>query len=183
MYISNLTNPTNVSKPVYLLILLLIASALSPLLLSSDSLNKLDRSDSTKNNPTGEIEIDFNRTHTGWNESILVTFTLTNLSSSFGYSIEWGICEGNVNTQNSNQQYQQGNNPTSNQFLKTIVGTSREGKGLEIACAQLCGITHYRMRGYLTVDTEEEYSDWLASEAEYLDFGDDEDEWGDDEDW
>jgi cytochrome c oxidase subunit 2 len=72
---------------------------------------------------------------------------------------------------------------TSNQFLKTMVGTSREGKGLEIACAQLCGITHYRMRGYLTVDTEEEYNDWLASEAEYLDFGDDDDEWGDDEDW
>ena len=52
-----------------------------------------------------------------------------------------------------------------------------------IACAQLCGITHYRMRGYLTVDTEDEYNDWLASEAEYLDFGDDDgDDWGDD-DW
>ena len=72
---------------------------------------------------------------------------------------------------------------TSDDFLKTVVGTPREGKGLEIACAQLCGITHYRMRGYLTVDTEEQYNDWLASEAEYLDFGDDEDEWGDDEDW
>ncbi|MDB9871423.1 hypothetical protein OAC64_00735, partial [bacterium] len=60
---------------------------------------------------------------------------------------------------------------TSNEFLESVKGTPREGKGLEIACAQLCGITHYRMRGYLTVDTEEEYSDWLASEAEYLDFG------------
>ena len=39
------------------------------------------------------------------------------------------------------------------------------------------------MKGYLTVDTEKEYNDWLASEAEYLDFGDDEDDdWGDD-DW
>ena len=73
---------------------------------------------------------------------------------------------------------------TSDDFLKTVVGTHREGKGLEIACAQLCGITHYRMRGYLTVDTEEQYNDWLASEAEYLDFDDEEDEWGDDdEDW
>ena len=72
---------------------------------------------------------------------------------------------------------------TSDEFLKTMVGTPREGKGLEISCAQLCGITHYRMRGYLTIDTEEEYNVWLASEAEYLDFGDDEDEWGDDEDW
>ena len=72
---------------------------------------------------------------------------------------------------------------TSDEFLESVKGTHREGKGLEIACAQLCGITHYRMRGYLTVDTEEEYNDWLASEAEYLDFGDEEDEWGDDEDW
>ena len=72
---------------------------------------------------------------------------------------------------------------TSDEFLESVKGTPREGKGLEIACAQLCGITHYRMRGYLTVDTEEQYSDWLASEAEYLDFGDEEDEWGDDEDW
>jgi len=72
---------------------------------------------------------------------------------------------------------------TSDEFLKTVVGTPREGKGLEIACAQLCGLTHYRMRGYLTIDSEEEYNAWLASEAEYLDFDDDEDEWGDDEDW
>ena len=72
---------------------------------------------------------------------------------------------------------------TSEEFLESVKGTPREGKGLEIACAQLCGITHYRMRGYLTVDTEDEYNDWLASEAEYLDFGDDDDdEWGDD-DW
>ena len=34
-----------------------------------------------------------------------------------------------------------------------------------------------------TIDTEEEYNEWLASEAEYLDFGDDEDDWGDDDDW
>ena len=72
---------------------------------------------------------------------------------------------------------------TSKDFLDKLVGTARQGMGYEIACAQLCGITHYRMRGYLTVDTEDEYNDWLASEAEYLDFGDDDgDDWGDD-DW
>ena len=27
----------------------------------------------------------------------------------------------------------------------------------EIACAQLCGLGHYRMKGYLTIDTEEQY--------------------------
>ena len=32
---------------------------------------------------------------------------------------------------------------TSKDFLESVKGTPREGKGLEIACAQLCGITHY----------------------------------------
>lgn len=35
----------------------------------------------------------------------------------------------------------------------------------EIACAQLCGIGHYRMRGYLTVHTPDDYADWLARTA------------------
>ena len=72
---------------------------------------------------------------------------------------------------------------TSDQFLKKMVGTPREGKGLEISCAQLCGLGHYRMRGYLTVDTEEEYDDWLNLQAEYLLEENEEDEWGDEEDW
>lgn len=35
----------------------------------------------------------------------------------------------------------------------------------EIACAQLCGLGHYRMIGYLTVETQEEFEAWLASKA------------------
>lgn len=35
----------------------------------------------------------------------------------------------------------------------------------EIACAQLCGLGHYRMKGYLTIDTQEEFAAWLAKEA------------------
>jgi len=88
--------PNGATRLVYLLILLMLASALAPLLMNSDSLEKVKRADSSKNNPTGIIEIEFNRSHVGWNESILVTFTLTNLSASFGYTIEWSICEGNV---------------------------------------------------------------------------------------
>ena len=79
---------------------------------------------------------------------------------------------------------------TSEEFLKTAVGTKREGKSLEIACAQLCGLGHYRMKGYLTIHEEEDYVAWLAEQAEYLeeesgdDWGDGEDgdDWGDD-DW
>lgn len=36
----------------------------------------------------------------------------------------------------------------------------------EITCAQLCGLGHYRMRGYYTIQTEEEYAAWLKTQAE-----------------
>ena len=77
---------------------------------------------------------------------------------------------------------------TSEEFLKTTVGTKREGKGLEIACAQLCGLGHYRMKGYVTIHEEDNYQAWLDEQAAYLeeedgdDWGDDGDDWGDD-DW
>ena len=64
---------------------------------------------------------------------------------------------------------------TSNEFLQKIKGTLREGKGYEIACAQLCGNSHYRMRGYVTIDTQEEYDRWLAEQAEYIEEEDDDD--------
>lgn len=72
---------------------------------------------------------------------------------------------------------------TSEDFLKTTIGTKREGKGLEIACAQLCGLGHYRMKGYVTIHEEEDYQTWLDEQAEYLEEeSDDGDDWGDD-DW
>ncbi len=38
----------------------------------------------------------------------------------------------------------------------------------EIACAQLCGLGHYRMRGYLSVDTQEAYDAWMKDQASQL---------------
>ena len=38
----------------------------------------------------------------------------------------------------------------------------------EIACAQLCGLGHARMRGFLTVHTQESYDTWMAAEQEKL---------------
>jgi len=35
----------------------------------------------------------------------------------------------------------------------------------EISCVQLCGIGHYQMRGFLTVDTPENYERWLKEQA------------------
>jgi cytochrome c oxidase subunit 2 len=37
----------------------------------------------------------------------------------------------------------------------------------EIACAQLCGLGHYRMRGFVVVQTEDEFKAWLAEQASY----------------
>ena len=35
----------------------------------------------------------------------------------------------------------------------------------EIACAQLCGLGHYRMKGFLTIHSQEEYDKWLSEQA------------------
>ena len=75
---------------------------------------------------------------------------------------------------------------TTEEFLETIEGTARDTlpeieKGFQIACAQLCGLGHYRMKGYLTVHDEAGFQDWLADQAEYLEEEGD-DDW-DDDDW
>jgi cytochrome c oxidase subunit 2 len=42
----------------------------------------------------------------------------------------------------------------------------------EIACAQLCGLGHYRMRGFITVLTGDEFQKWVtAEEAKVKDQG------------
>lgn len=38
----------------------------------------------------------------------------------------------------------------------------------EIACAQLCGLGHYRMKGYLNIDTEEQYKAWMQDQEDSL---------------
>lgn len=35
----------------------------------------------------------------------------------------------------------------------------------EIACAELCGLGHYRMKGFITVETPEDLEKWLATQA------------------
>ena len=48
--------------------------------------------------------------------------------------------------------------PTHTQFVPT-----REGE-YEIACAELCGLGHYKMRGTVIVMSQDEYDKWLASQ-------------------
>jgi cytochrome c oxidase subunit 2 len=44
------------------------------------------------------------------------------------------------------------------------VNAVKEGQ-LEIACAELCGLGHYRMRGFLTLESPEAFQTWLATQT------------------
>ena len=49
----------------------------------------------------------------------------------------------------------------------------------EIGCSQLCGLGHYRMRGFATIHTQEDYDAWMAEEQSYLsESGEEDDFWG-----
>ena len=48
------------------------------------------------------------------------------------------------------------------QFTPTIAGR------YEIACAELCGAAHYRMRGRVIVHTPDEYAAWLSSQVGFF---------------
>ncbi len=47
-------------------------------------------------------------------------------------------------------------------FTPTVIGN------YEIACAQLCGIGHYRMRGYINIQSADDYAKWLAEQEAEL---------------
>jgi cytochrome c oxidase subunit 2 len=38
----------------------------------------------------------------------------------------------------------------------------------EISCSQLCGLGHFRMRGFLTVQTAEDYQKWMSDQLKEL---------------
>ncbi len=38
----------------------------------------------------------------------------------------------------------------------------------DIACSQLCGLGHFRMKGVITVESEADYRRFLAAEAALL---------------
>ena len=48
----------------------------------------------------------------------------------------------------------------------------------EVGCSQLCGLGHYRMRGFATIHTQEAYDAWMAEEQSYLTDEPADDFWG-----
>lgn len=53
----------------------------------------------------------------------------------------------------------------------------QDGYNYEISCAQLCGIGHYRMRGFMTIHTQEGFQQWLT-DREFDEEESDADFWG-----
>lgn len=47
----------------------------------------------------------------------------------------------------------------------------------EIVCSQLCGLGHYKMRGFYTVHTQEDFERWLEEQAKLLEEGGQEEVW------
>lgn len=50
----------------------------------------------------------------------------------------------------------------------TFPGCAAEKTCWEIACAQLCGLGHYRMRGFYTVHEESGFESWLAAQDPFV---------------
>jgi cytochrome c oxidase subunit 2 len=57
---------------------------------------------------------------------------------------------------------------------------AKETGNFEFACAELCGNSHFKMKGYLTVESKDEFDNWIASQEPEVS-EDDEDDWGDED--
>jgi len=62
------------------------------------------------------------------------------------------------------------NSDTAAKLVENGIAAVRVGPRYpaEIACAQLCGLGHYRMKGYLSIDTEEQYEAWVKDQEDSL---------------
>jgi len=53
-------------------------------------------------------------------------------------------------------------------LLASVWFTPTTSGQFDIACSQLCGMAHYRMRGVLTVQSDADYRKFLAEETALL---------------
>jgi cytochrome c oxidase subunit II len=53
-------------------------------------------------------------------------------------------------------------------FVQPVWFTPTQTGRWEVACSQLCGLAHYRMKAFYTIHTPETYAAWLKEEAEFL---------------
>ena len=50
--------------------------------------------------------------------------------------------------------------------------TNGARENFEIVCSQLCGLSHYRMRGFVVVESEEAFAAWKEERLQYMDWDD-----------
>ena len=129
-----------------------------PKLLTADNLIGLDRSD-----PAGKDDIvTSNQLVLPVNRPVLIHLSSQDVIHSFGL-YEMRIKQDAVPGLDIPQW-----------FIPTVTTDEMRQKlgkpdfDYEIACSQLCGLGHFRMRGFVTVKTEAEFSAWLADEAKAL---------------
>ena len=119
-----------------------------------------------RNSPFGLDDVTtINQLHIPVNEAILIQLTTKDVIHGFGLPemrVKQDAIPGMVIPVTFTATL------TTDQFMQRIQGTAREGKGYEIACAQLCGLGHFRMRGFLTVQSRAEYESWLAEEYAFI---------------
>ncbi|MCB0308449.1 MAG: cytochrome c oxidase subunit II [Bdellovibrionales bacterium] len=46
-----------------------------------------------------------------------------------------------------------------------VIFQAKQTGSFDIACAQLCGLGHYRMKGAITMETEDDFQTWLSENA------------------
>jgi cytochrome c oxidase subunit 2 len=52
--------------------------------------------------------------------------------------------------------------------VRTWFEATSPGQGFEIGCAQLCGVGHNTMRGFLHIDSETEFEKWLEDQTQQI---------------
>lgn len=63
---------------------------------------------------------------------------------------------------------------TTKEFRKR---TGEPDRNFEIACAQLCGNSHYTMKGFVTVETQDEFNTWYDAKLEEKQAYSEDDDW------
>ncbi len=129
-----------------------------PKLVAADNPLGLDRTD-----PNAKDDItDINQLHMPVNRPVLVHLSTMDVIHSFG------LYEMRV------KQDAIPGLETPVWFIPTVTTKdmrSKMGKAdfdYEITCSQLCGLGHYRMRGFITVDTDADYNTWMAEQIKAL---------------
>lgn len=114
-----------------------------PELMGADNPVGLDRSD-----PNGKDDIvTINQLHIPVNKSVVVNLTSKDVIHSFYLPV---------------MRVKQDAIPGDT--VPVWMEASKTGD-FEIACAQLCGLGHYRMKGYFTIHSQEDFEKWLADNA------------------